>query len=407
MQKNWKTQFIVIYAGQAFSIVGSAATQFAIIWWLTEQTQSAITLTTASIIGFLPNIFLGAFAGVWIDRYNRRTVMMAADGFIALSSAGLALVFALGGNNAPVWLIYLVLFLRGLGTTFHGPAMQAAIPLLVPAEMLTKAGGWGNLINSVGNMAGPVLGAGLMAFLPLGTVMLVDVAGAAFAIFCLLFVKIPNVPQSAERPTVWQDVKQGFAALRGNRPLMAVFFPMILVNILFMPMGSLFPLLVLQHFGGTAWHNGVTEFFFAGGLLVSSIVIGVWGGMKRRFLMISLAVVVLGLACAVSGILPPAAFPVFVGMAFLMGNTGTFINVPLIAYTQQTIPADKLGKVLSLLTTAMMLAMPFGLVVAGPVSDAVGIDNWFFWSGIAMAFTGLLCWGMTRRFDKMPESREH
>jgi DHA3 family macrolide efflux protein-like MFS transporter len=83
---DWKKQFAIIYAGQAFSIVGSAAVQFSIIWWLTVQTESAIALTIASIISFLPNMLMGPFAGVWVDRYNRRTVMLVADGVVAMSS---------------------------------------------------------------------------------------------------------------------------------------------------------------------------------------------------------------------------------------------------------------------------------------------------------------------------------
>lgn len=107
--------------------------QFAVIWWLTIQTESAITLTVASIVSFLPNMLIGPFAGVWIDRYNRRTVMIAADGLVALSSVLLGPLLLL---NAPVWFIYIACLFAGLGNTFHGPAMQAAIPMLVPPEML-------------------------------------------------------------------------------------------------------------------------------------------------------------------------------------------------------------------------------------------------------------------------------
>ncbi|MDL2248734.1 MFS transporter, partial [Tyzzerella sp. OttesenSCG-928-J15] len=229
MNKNWKKQFAMIYAGQAFSLLGSAAVQFAVIWWLTIQTESAITLTVASIVTFLPNMFIGPFAGVWIDRYNRRTVMIAADGLVAISSIILAIEFLLV-DSPPIWFIYIVLFMRGLGNTFHAPAMQAAIPMLVPAEMLTKAGGWGNLISSISTMIGPVLGAALMGFMPIANIMLVDILGAAFAIICLLFVKIPDIPQSAQKVHLLDDMKLGLSAMKENKPLMAIFMPMMLMN---------------------------------------------------------------------------------------------------------------------------------------------------------------------------------
>lgn len=398
MNNNWKKQFATIYAGQAFSLLGSSAVQFAVIWWLTIQTESAVTLTLATIVTFIPNMIIGPFAGVWIDRYNRRTVMIAADGLVALSSVILGAAFLLS-ETPPIWFIYLILFLRGLGNTFHGPAMQAAIPLLVPPHMLTKAGGWGNMINSISNMLGPVLGAALMAVFPIASIMLIDIFGAVFAIVCLLFVNIPDVPQSSERPHFLSDMKQGLSAMRANKPLMAIFPAMIIMTILYMPLGSLFPLLIRVHFGGTAWHTGVAEFVFAGGLLVSSLVIGVWGGMKRRFLMAALAIAALGAGSLISGALPAGGFWGFIICCFFMGGSGTFMNVPVMAYTQETTAPDMMGKVFSLMMTAMTWAMPVGLIVAGPVSEYIGVDLWFFWSGLALVITGLICRLMTRRYD--------
>lgn len=369
------------------------------IWWLTIQTESAITLSVSSIVTFLPNLLIGPFAGVWIDRYNRRTVMIAADGLVALSSVILGAAFLLT-ETPPVWFLYVILFLRGLGNTFHAPAMQAAIPTLVPAEMLTKVGGWGNLINSISSMLGPVLGAALMGFLPIAFLMLVDILGAVFAIVCLSFVSIPDIPQTSEKSHVLSDLKLGFGAMRANKPLMAVFVPMLMMNILYMPLGSLFPLLVRTHFMGGTWHNSVVEFTFAGGLLISSVAIGVWGGMKRRFLMASLAIGLLGATSALSGALPPGGFWIFVVCCFFMGISGTLISVPIMAYTQETIAPEMMGKVFSLLMAAMTLAMPVGLLVAGPVSESVGVDVWFFWSGVALVATGILCRLLTWRYDR-------
>lgn len=399
--KSWKTQFAIIYAGQAFSLLGSAAVQFAIIWWLTVQTESAIVLTLSTIVAFIPNMIIGPFAGVLVDRYNRRTVMIAADALVAASSVILGAAFLMLGTP-PVWFIFCILFLRGIGNTFHSPAMQASIPMLVPAEMLTKAGGWGNLISSASNMLGPVLGAALMGFVPIAAIMLVDIFGALFAIVCLLFVEIPDIPQSEEKPHLLADMKQGFSAMRENKPLMAIFWPMVIMNVLYMPLGSLFPLLIRTHFLGEAWHNSAAEFVFAGGLLVSSLIMGVWGGMKRRFLMASLAVGLLGTVSLISGILPPTAigFWLFVVCCFFMGMSGTFINVPTMAYVQESTSPEMMGKVFSLMMTVMTLSMPIGLLVAGPLCEIIGVDTWFFWSGAALILTGILCRVLTKPYDK-------
>jgi DHA3 family macrolide efflux protein-like MFS transporter len=137
MNKNWKKQFAIIYAGQAFSLLGSSVVQFAVIWWLTVQTESAVTLTVSSIITFLPNMLIGPFAGVWIDRYNRRAVMIAARRVVARPGVILGAAFLLTGTP-PVWVIYFILFLRGLATLSPAPHASRH-PHLVPAKMLTKA----------------------------------------------------------------------------------------------------------------------------------------------------------------------------------------------------------------------------------------------------------------------------
>jgi len=398
MENNWKKKFAVIYTGQAFSLLGSAAVQFAVIWWLTVQTGSAITLTLATVVSFLPNLLFGPFAGVWIDRCSRRTVMIAADGLVAMSSAALGIAFLLT-EAPPVWFICLILFIRGIGNTFHSPAMQAAIPMFVPAELLTKAGGWGNLIVSVSAMLGPALGAVLMDAVPMAAVMLVDIAGAVFAVLCLLAVSIPDIPRTTGEVHILADVKNGLTAMGRDKPLMSAFFPIIVATIFYMPLGSLFPLLVRAHYMGEAWHNAVVQFVFSGGLFVSSLVMGIWGGSGKRFCMISSSIIVLGAAAMIGGLLPPAGFWGFAACCFFMGGSVTFFNVPLVAYIQESVAPEMMGKVLSMLTTAMNLAAPFGLLLAGPVSEAVGVDRWFIWSGFLMCVTGAVCFGITRRYD--------
>ena len=397
-KKRWKKLFMTIYMGQAFSLLGSSVAQFAVIWWLTAQTESAITLTIATIMSFLPNLLLGPFAGVWIDKYNRKTVMILADGLIALTSVLLAIVFMLN-EVVPISFIFLMLFIRGIGNTFHSPALMAVIPMLVPTEKLTKAGGWGNLVVSISTMIGPALGAGLMAIWPMENIMLVDIIGALFAILCLMRVPIPNIPQSDLKVELFEDTKQGLLAMKSNIPLMKAIYPVVFASMLYMPLGSLFPLLVRLHFMGGASHNAIVEFAFSAGLLLSSLIIGIYGDNKKKFTMISMAIAVLGLAAMSGGILPANGFVLFIGCSFIMGASGTFFNIPLTAYIQETVAPEMMGKVFSLLTTAMMLATPFGLILAGPISEIIGVNMWFAYSGFIMLLTGIYCYFVTRQYN--------
>ncbi len=398
MDNRWKKQFALIYSGQAFSLVGSAAVQFAVIWWITVKTESAITLTIATIVAFIPTMVISPFAGVIVDRINRRIIMMCADGFVGLVSAVLGLVF-LSTDTPSLGFLYAILFLRGLGSAFHQPALQAATPQLVPADMLVKAGGWANLVASAAQMLGPVLGAALMAFMPMAAIVFIDTIGAAIAVDTLAFVRIPDVERDGSPARVIGDLKEGLVAMRGNPAFMASVAPLGLVMLLFMPLGSLFPLLVRVGFNGDAWDNSMVELAFSLGLGVASAVLGVWGGKRRRFTLISAACVLLGLMSVVGGLLPPEGFWIFVACSFVMGLAGTAFNVPFMAYLQESFAPDVLGKVFALWMSLISLAMPIGLLVAGPVSEAVGVSTWFWASGIAVALAGAWAWWVLRHHD--------
>jgi DHA3 family macrolide efflux protein-like MFS transporter len=248
-------------------------------------------------------------------------------------------------------------------------------------------------------MLGPVIGAALLAFFPIAGIMLMDIAGAVFAIVCLLFVRIPDIPRTDEKARIFSNMKVGLQAMKANKPFMAAFVPLILNNVIYMPLVSLFPLLVRTHFMGEAWHNSIAQFSYAGGLLFSSVVLGIWGGMRKRFHMVSMAIGIGGMVSLLSGTLPSGGFWVFAICCFFMGASGTFIGVPFMAYTQESFPPEKLGKVFSMWFTTMSLAIPVGLLAAGPVSEAVGVDKWFFWSGLVLLAAAVFFRLRTKPYD--------
>lgn len=398
-ETQWKRTFFIIWAGQAFSILGSSAAQFAIIWWLTEHTGSAVVLAMASMVGFLPQAIIGPFAGTWVDRLSRKTVMVAADLFIAAASLVLAIAYLLG--NPAIWLIFLILFLRAVGSVFHTPAMQAAMPMLVPKSELTKTGGWSQFLQSGSLMLGPVLGTMLMTTFSIPAVMLVDIIGAMIAATALFTVKITDPEMNPSGQNILGEMLDGLKEINQNKLLKAITIPLMLVTFIYLPVGSLFPLMVRGHFGGTAWHASIVEFLFAGGLLVSSLILGVWGGLKDKFLMINLALGSLGVCLAAAGALSSSAFTAFAVLSAFMGITGNLFSVPYIAYIQSTTPPASLGRVFAIVTSLMSLATPLGLFVAGPLAEVVGVASWFFFSGILIVLTAVLGHIMTRKEAKM------
>lgn len=392
---SWKRTFGVVWTGQAFSLLGSSAAQFALLWWLTIETGSPMVLALASIAGFLPQALLGPIAGVWIDRLSRKTVMIAADSFIAAVSAVLAIAFLLGTPEP--WLIYLILFLRAIGSVFHAPAMQAAMPLLVPPSELVRTGGWSQFLTSGSLMLGPVIGTLLMTRLHIAAVLAIDILGAILAVLTLLAVRLRD-PESdpSTPPHLMREFRDGLDEILRSPTLKAISLPVLLTTFFYVPVGSLFPLMVNSHFGGGAWHASVVEVLFAGGMLVASLLLGVWGGLKNPFTMIMLSVGVLGLALTGSGLLAPSGFLAFAALSFVMGMTGSFFSVPYFAVIQGAVPPEKLGRVISLLSSLMALAIPVGLFVAAPIAERTGIAAWFSISGGLIVLAAGLGIVMTR-----------
>lgn len=396
--EQWKKSFIIIYLGQSFSLLSSSAVQFSIIWWLTVKTGSALTLTIASLVGLLPQAIIGLFAGVWIDRFNRKKIIMLADGMVALSSLLLGILFFLGIES--LLLVYVVLFIRALGETFHKPALQALIPQIVPQDKLIKAGGFGQMINTLSTMLGPMLGALLMSISSLKWIMFVDVIGAMLAIITLFSIKISYLySNKPDNFNFLQDINQGFLAIKSNKVLLRLSIPMFISTIVFIPLGTLLPLMVKNYFNGTAWHNGLIQTLFSTGMLVSALIIGVTGGLKKQFLMISIFTSLLGLSSLIAGLIPSNLFWIFCLLAFLMGTTGSGFNIPFTAYIQKSVPQENLGKVLSFVTSVMSFAAPVGMFIAGPIAEIIGVSNWMIVAGFIMILVGLMSYLLTKEFD--------
>ncbi|MHC5038083.1 MAG: MFS transporter, partial [Planctomycetota bacterium] len=136
---GWKIPFFTIWSGQQLSLVASSLGQFALVWWVTASTGSATVLATATIFAMVPQIVLGPFTGALADRWNRRKVMIVADGFVALLAAVLAVLFWF--DAVQLWHIYVIMLGRSVGACFHWPAMTASTSLMVPKRHLARLAG--------------------------------------------------------------------------------------------------------------------------------------------------------------------------------------------------------------------------------------------------------------------------
>ncbi len=262
---KWAGRFFTIWSGQALSLFGSALVQFALIWWLTQKSGSATVLAIATLVGMLPQIVAGPFAGALVDRWNRRIVMMVADGTIAAFSLLLAYLFATGAVQ--IWHVYAIMAVRALGGAFHFPAMSASTRMMVPEKQLTRISGLNQTLQGINSLAAPPLGALLIGLMPTQGILLIDVTTAMLAIVPLIFIPIPQPRQHADaqqgaRTSLLQDIREALNYIRSMPGLVIIIFMALFLNFLLVPTSSLMPLLVTKHFGKGALELGLIEVGF-------------------------------------------------------------------------------------------------------------------------------------------------
>lgn len=386
INKNWKTIFGAIWAGQVFSLLGSALVQFAMVWWLTQTTGSATVLATASLIAILPQVFLGPFAGAIVDRVNRKVVMIIADLGTALVT--LVLVFIAFNGLLQPWHVYIAMFLRSIGAGFHWPAMQSSTALLVPDEHLSRVAGMNQALQGAMNIVAPPMGALLLGAIDLHWVLAIDILTACLAVLPLFFVVIPQpkhateMDTSAPIKTILADVKEGFLYVWAWKGLMIVLGLAVIINFMINPAFALLPLLVSKHFLGGAMEYSWLESILGIGIVAGGLTLGVWGGFKRKVITSSIGVAGMGLGVMLTGFAPPNMFWLALVGSAIVGFMNPICNGPLFAIIQAKVDKEKQGRVMMMMSSFATAMTPIGMAFAGPLSDKIGIQFWFIAGGV-------------------------
>ena len=398
---NWKLKFYTIWAGQAVSLITSAILQMAIIFYLTEKTGSAMVLSMASLVGFLPYAVFGPAIGVLVDRHDRKKIMIGADLIIAAAGAVFAIVALY--MELPVWIVMIVLFIRSIGTAFHTPALNAVTPLLVPEEQLTKCAGYSQSLQSISYIVSPAVAALLYSVWDLNAIIAIDVLGAVIASITVAIVRIPKLGDQVQslEPNFIREMKEGIVVMRQNKGLFALLLLGTLYTFVYMPINALYPLISMEYFNGTPMHISITEIAFASGMLAGGLMLGRLGSYEKRVPLITGSFFMMGASLAIAGLLPPSGFIIFVVCCAIMGLSVPFYSGVQTALFQEKIKPEYLGRVFSFTGSIMSLAMPLWLILSGFFADRIGINHWFLISGILIIGIAIVCPMMTevRKLD--------
>ena len=385
---NWKRVFAIIWTGQFLSILTSSIVNFAIVLWLSLETGSAEVLAFATMAALLPQSVLGLFTGIFIDRWKRKRVMIMADSFIAFCTLILAVLFYF--DLAKISHIYVAL--RSVGSAFHMPAMQASVPLLAPKSELMRIAGINQVIQSVCNIAGPALAGLFITMMKMTNILLLDVAGAAFACLSLCFVFIPD-PSHEERNSelhLWREAKEAIMEVRNQYGLSWLFLLSILATFVIMPVSVLFPLMTLNHFAGNAFQVSLVEVSWGGGALLAGALLGLKKYRWNEILLINGMYIALGLTFLFSGLLPVSGFIWFAVLTALGGVCGSLYFATFTTVIQSRIDPGVMGRVFSFYMSFSMLPSMIGLLSTGFLADSIGLGNTFIISGGFLCLIGII-----------------
>ncbi|MBL8578689.1 MAG: MFS transporter [Mesorhizobium sp.] len=385
---GWGLRFWSVFGGQASSLIGSALTQFVLLWWITDTTGSVSALALAGLFALLPQALLGPIGGAFADRYSRRMIMIVTD---AISAACMVVLIVLFLNEAvELWHVFAMMFIRSAMQAFQGPAAAASTAMLVPRSFIPRAAGLNQSLQGLMLVAAAPLGAVAMAVMPIGYALAIDVVTAIAGIVPLLVFRIPQDRAALEDSMgFWSELREGFDTVWGNPGLRRLYALMALVIMCIMPSFTLVPLLVKDHFGGGAPEVALMEGMAGLGMVAGGLIAAAFPPRNRIVCILwgfALSSLLLGLVgFAPSDMLWLATlFWSLSGVIYMVGNA------PMIALLQTTVPNHLQGRVLSLLTTVMALAAPAGLALATPLGELIGIKLLFVVMGFVSAAIALL-----------------
>lgn len=388
-EQNWKNSIIRFLTAQTISLFGSSLVQYAIVWYITLSTSSGKMLTISTICGFLPQILISLFAGVWIDRYDRKKMIMLADSAIAVSTLALAIAFFTGHRN--IWFLFAVLVVRSAGTGIQTPAVNAIIPMIVPKERLMKVNGINSTLSSLMMFLSPAISGAILSVAPLEVTLLIDVVTAIIGVGITSTIRLhPREKKTDYQNSYLAEIKAGFAYLRENRFIRRLLAFQLTILFFISPSAFLTPLMVSRTFGQEVWRLTASEMTYSLGMVLGGLLIASWGGFKKRLNTTMIAGAIYGLLMLCLGIAP--AFLIYLICNTLIGITAPCYNAPITVTIQEKVTPEMHGRIFSLMQVATSCALPLGMAFFGPLADLIKVQHILITTGLVVLAVSLLLW---------------
>lgn len=380
--------FMLVWAGQFVSLLGTAMTQFALAIWAWELTGQATALALVAFFNFAPAVILSPLAGALVDRWNRKLVMMLSDLGAGVATIAVFLLYISG--NLQIWHLYIAGAFTGVFQSFQFPAYSAAISMMIPKEQYARADALLGLAQSFSTIFAPILAGILLTVVGIGGIMLNDIVTFLVALATLLVVHIPQPPLTeagkAAKSSLLRESLYGFKYIFERPSLLGLQLIFFFGNFLMTMALVLITPLVLSRVEEAQnallsqnWlammtqHDiktislGVVHSTFGIGGVVGGLALAVWGGPKRRvtsllggWLLSNVGIVIMGMG---------TTLPVWIMGGFAVAFFIPFIDGSNQAIWQAKVAPDVQGRVFAVRRVIAQITAPVSMVIAGPLVD--------------------------------------
>jgi MFS transporter, DHA3 family, macrolide efflux protein len=366
------TAFIVIWIGQIVSILASSMSHFGLTIWMYQKTESATAMGLMQVFFITPFLIMSPFAGVMVDRYNRKLMMMISDLAAILATGFVFVMLSLG--RLEFWHLYIAAVLNGIGNTFQWPAYSAAISTMIPKEQLGRVNGLMSLMEAGPGVVAPLLAGALLPLIGLTGILSIDVITFFFAIGTLAVVHVPQPKQTEEgklaQGNILKEAAYGFRYIFARPSLLGLQMVFFFGNLFSGISQTVFNPMILARTNQNSLIFGGVQTAGAIGMIVGGVAMSAWGGFKRR------VHGVLG-GWMYSGVLGTAILGLKFGLpAWITGMVLGALSIPLVngsnqAIWQSKVAPDLQGRVFSARRLIAWFTNPISPVIGGVLADYV------------------------------------
>lgn len=383
-ERLWNRNFLLLWQGQVISSIGDVVYEIALGFWILAVTGSTALMGTLMAASVIPRVLVSPFAGVVVDRSDRKWLIVFTDLIRAMAVIFVAVAAFQGWVQ--IWMVFAAGVVIGLCGAFFSPAISSALPDLVPHTKLMQANSIYSMVYSASGILGNSLGGFLYSLLGGPLMFLINGLSFLYATLSVLFVRIPKITRQRPPQHFFADMKDGYRFVWRWRNLRWLIFFAACANFFAtVAIVAIIPLFQQTPGLGPAYY-GVVMALLAGGELAGMLgtyAIPIRAGLRYRIFLFSALLTFLFLAL----------FPVFLNIpfmatvAFLGGLFNAVVNVLLQTVMQLNVPADMRGKVFSLLGALSQGLVPIAMALGGVLAAFIPLRLLIFVAFVLPFFT--------------------